>query len=181
MLKNKALLIGVAVAAVVAAITAFRYFGTVDKQPVQAKKEQHQEEKHEEGKDGHAHDEKVVRLHDEEIKEFGIEVREAGPGKLTVPLELPGEIVANPDRLAHIVPRAPGVVRDVMKNLGDFVKAGETLAVLDSRDLADSKAAYLAALKRVEIAKTTLKREEQLWKKKISPEMDYLGAQKTLA
>lgn len=181
MLKNKALLIGVAVAAVVAGIMAFRYFGTTDKQTVQATKEQHREEKHKEGKDEHDHDEKVIMLHDEDIKEFGIEVKEAGPGTLTVPLELPGEIVANPDRLAHIVPRAPGVVRKVMKNLGDVVKAGETLAVLDSRDLADSKAAYLAALKRVEIAKTILKREEQLWKKKISPEMDYLGAQKTLA
>ena len=181
MLKNKALVIGIAVTAIVAAIVAFRYFGTAEKQPVHATKEQHREGRHEEGKDGHDHDEKVIMLHHEEIKEFGIEIKEAGPGNLTVTLELPGEIVANPDRLAHIVPRAPGVVRKVMKNLGDFVNVGETLAVLDSRDLADSKAAYLAALKRVEIAKATLKREEQLWKKKISPEMDYLEAQKALA
>jgi cobalt-zinc-cadmium efflux system membrane fusion protein len=170
-------LIAAAVAAIIVAMMAFRYFGTQTAQTPAVKEDKHQEEKHEEG--GHdEHEEKVVKLHEEDMEEFGIEVKEAGQGKLTVQLELPGEIVANPDRLAHIIPRVPGVVRQVMKNLGDFVAAGTTLAVLDSRDLADAKASYLAALKRVEIAETSLKREETLYKKKISPELDYLDAKK---
>ncbi|MHB8770498.1 MAG: efflux RND transporter periplasmic adaptor subunit [Syntrophales bacterium] len=139
------------------------------------------EAKHEEGKDEHQGEEKVLKLSEKERKEFGIESRAAGPGKLTVSLDLPGEIVVNPDRLAHIVPRVPGVVRQVMKNLGDVVTAGETLLVLDSRELADAKASYLAALKRVEIARTNLRREEELRKKKISPEVDYLEASKAVA
>jgi cobalt-zinc-cadmium efflux system membrane fusion protein len=60
----------------------------------------------------------------------------------------------------------------------DTVRTGDLLAVLDSRELADAKAAYLAALKRTEIARTTAKREEELWKKRISPELDYLEAKK---
>jgi len=54
------------------------------------------------------------------------------------------------------------------------------MAILESRELADNKAAYLAALKRVELAESTLKREETLWRKKISPEQDYLEARNAL-
>ncbi len=176
MTKNKTYFLAVAVAGIIVAIVAFRYFGAQGVQTSKVKTDSHQEEKHEEK--GHDETAKAIKLHDDDMKEFGIEVKEAGPGKLAVQLELPGEIVANPDRLAHIVPRVPGVVRQVMKNLGDFASVGETLAILDSRELADAKALYLAASKRVEIAGTSLKREDTLYKKKISSELDYLEAKK---
>ncbi len=174
--KKRIYIFAAAVAGIIVALAAFRYFATQDAQTRKVKEDKHQEEKHEEM--GHDEHENVVKLHAEDLKEFGIDVKEAGHGKLNVQLELPGEIVANPDRLAHIVPRVPGVVRQVMKNLGDFVAAGDTLAVLDSRELADAKASYLAALKRVEISGTSLTREETLYTKKISPELDYLEAKR---
>ena len=83
--------------------------------------------------------------------------------------------------MAHIVPRVPGVVREVFKNLGDPVRAGETMAVLDSRELADAKSAYLAARERVALAQANYRREEQLWQKKISAEQEYLQAKNALA
>lgn len=176
MTRSKAYLIAAVVAGFVIATFTFRYFWAHGVQVPKDKTEKHLEGNHKEkGFDEH---ERAIRLQDEDLKEFGIEVEEAGPGRLAVQLELPGEIVANPDRLAHIVPRVPGVVRQVIKNLGDFVKAGETLAILDSRELADAKAAYLASLKRIEIAEASLKREETLFKKRISPELDYLEAKK---
>lgn len=176
MAKNRIYFIAAAVAGIIIAIVLFRYFGTQGTQTSKVKEDKHQEEKHEEK--GHEEEEKVVKLHEEDLKEFGIEVKEAGQGKLTVQLELPGEITPNADRLVNIIPRVPGIVSTVSKNLGDYVHSGETLAVFDSRELADMKAAYFAALKRVEIAGTSLKREETLFKKKISPELDYLDAKK---
>ncbi|RPI32994.1 MAG: biotin/lipoyl-binding protein, partial [Nitrospiraceae bacterium] len=175
MARKKIYLIAAAVVGIIIAVVAFRYFSTQGMQASRAKEAKHQEETHEEG---HDEGEKVVKLHEEDLKEFGIEVKEAGQGTLTVQLELPGEIAPNADRLAHIVPRAAGVVRSVFKSEGDMVRTGDLLAVLDSRELADAKAAYLAALKRTEIAKTTAKREEELWKKRISPELDYLEAKR---
>ncbi len=121
---------------------------------------------------------RTVKLLDEDRREFGIEVKAAAPGKLDLFVELPGEIKPNENRLARIVPRAAGVVRSVLKSVGDEVRAGELLAVLDSKELADAKAAYITALRRTENAKINMKREEELWKKKISPELDYLGAKK---
>jgi cobalt-zinc-cadmium efflux system membrane fusion protein len=138
-------------------------------------KKEHAEEKHEDGENG-----KAVKLDEDDMKEFGIEVGEAAPGRISVIRELPGEIVPNADKLVQIAPRITGMVAAVHKNLGDSVKAGEVLAVIESKEFADTKAMYLAALKRAEISKTKMQREEILWQKQISPELDYLDAKRAL-
>jgi len=127
------------------------------------------------------HEEGVVRLSADEMKEFGIVVREAGPGRLDTFVDLPGEIVINADRQAHVVPRVPGIVREVRKKLGDQVKGGEVMAVLESRELADAKAEYLAARERLALAEANFNREERLWKKKVSAEQEYLDAKQAFA
>ena len=132
-------------------------------------------EKHEEEEN------KIFQLNDAEIKEFGIKLGTAGPGRIKVQLSLPGEVAANEDRLVHVVPRVSGIVRNVRKNVGDNVRAGEVLAVLESRDLADAKASFLAAMEREKLARANFVREETLWKKKISAEQDYLEAKRALA
>ena len=137
------------------------------------------EEKGHAGEDGHG-DEKAIRLTDAQLKEFGIALATAGSGPLKVQVDLPGEIVPNADRVAHVVPRVPGVVREVRKVLGDHVRKGEVLLVLDSKELADSKAAFLSAREKLEIAQSNFSREEDLWKKKISPTQDYLQAKQVL-
>ncbi len=78
--------------------------------------------------------EEVVHLPPEELKEFGIELATAGAGKLETHIDLTGEIVINPDRLAHIIPRFPGIVKAVRKRIGDDVKKGEVLAVIESNE-----------------------------------------------
>ncbi len=76
----------------------------------------------------------VVQLSPEELQEFGIELAKAGPGKLETHIDLTGEIVIDPDRLAHIIPRFPGIVKEVRKRIGDDVKKGEVLAVIESNE-----------------------------------------------
>lgn len=138
------------------------------------------EEKEHAGKDDHG-DEKAIRLTEEQRKEFGIEFATAGPGSLKVQVELPGEIVPDADRVAHVVPRVPGVVREVRKVLGDRVRKGEILLLLDSKELADSKAVFLSAREKLELAQSNFAREEDLWKKKISPAQDYHQAKQSFS
>jgi cobalt-zinc-cadmium efflux system membrane fusion protein len=123
----------------------------------------------------------VVHLRELQIKQFGVETGVAGPGRLRLEVVLPGEVTLNADRVAHVVPRVTGVVREVRKNLGDNVLRGEIMAVLESRELADGTAAYLAARERLNLAQTNFAREEQLWQKKISPEQDYIQAKNAVA
>jgi len=140
----------------------------------------HADDEHAE--DEHADEElSVVKLSDAAVRAVGIKVLRASKGVIRARLRLLGEIRANADRLAHISPRAVGVVRDVRHTLGDRVTAGDVMAVLDSQELAEAKAAYLAELERSAIAESRFLREERLWKKKISSEQEYLDAGKELA
>ena len=130
---------------------------------------------------GDEHGDEVVRLSEAEIREFGIELSTAAVGRLDQYAELPGEIVLNTDRLAHVVPRVPGIVREVRRAVGDSVKAGELLAVIESRELADVKAAYLAAVERETLARANFDREERLWQKKVTSEQEFLDTRQALA
>lgn len=136
----------------------------------------------EEGHEGHdEHEEEGLRLSAAEQKEFGLQLATAGAGQLEVHVRLPGEVVLNPDRVAHIVPRVPGIAREVRANVGDQVKKGQVLAVLESRELSEVKSAYLVAKERLGLAQSTFDREEKLWKQEISSERVYLEAKQGLA
>ena len=127
------------------------------------------------------HGPEVVQLGPGEMEEFGIEIAEAGPGELRVEAVLPGVVEVNPDGLVHITPRVPGVVRDVFKVLGDEVVADELLAVLDSRELAEAKAGFLAARERLELATSIRQREQHLHEREISSQQEYLEARQVEA
>lgn len=115
------------------------------------------------------------------IEEAGIEIKTAGPAAIDTVLALPGQIQLSPQKVAHVVPRVDGVAVEVRKFLGDRVKAGEVLAVLDSRELAELKSGYLVAVRNRELARATFEREQRLRKEGISAERNYLAAKKDLA
>ncbi len=138
------------------------------------------EAEHEEHGD-HGDETEGIKLSKAEMDEFGIKLAPADAGKLYRYVSLPGEVRPNGDRLAHLVPRVSGVVRKVLKGFGNHVKKGEVMAILDSRELSDTKAAFLAASERVSLAKSNFEREEALFQKKISSEQEYLEAKQVLA
>lgn len=129
----------------------------------------------------HEDSEERVRLSAAERAEFGIEVATASPGKLAIQVNTPGEVQVNPNLLAHIVPRVPGVASRILANVGDQVKQDEILAVLESQELSEMKSAYLVAQERLELAQATFDREETLWAQSISSERVFLEARTRLA
>ena len=141
--------------------------------------EEHGHEEHGEHEE-HA-DEQRVQISPQEMEDFDVEVAEALPGKLLIDLHLPGEVVYDPARVVHIVPRVPGIVIKVHKEIGAQVMEGEVLAILESRELASVKANYLASIEILSLAKVTYNREKKLWDKNISSEREYLDAQTRLA
>jgi membrane fusion protein, heavy metal efflux system len=80
----------------------------------------------------------------EDFERFGVRLAAAAPGEVDVGVELPGEVRPNADRIAHIAPRFPGIVREVRKYVGDHVRAGEVLAIVESENLSpfELKAAF---------------------------------------
>jgi len=75
-----------------------------------------------------------VTLPAEAAAESGVEVKAAGPATLHATLRVTGRIVANEDRVAHVVPRYPGIVKEVRKRVGDAVARGDVLAIVQSND-----------------------------------------------
>lgn len=118
-----------------------------------------------------------VHLDEDQIQDSGIEIEEIGPGTLTLTTVVPGRIVPNPEKYAHLVSKASGVVKEVYKNIGDRVEAGEVLASLESREMAEAKAQYLATGRRAELAYSLYEQEKTLHEKQISPTQDLLKAQ----
>ncbi len=86
---------------------------------------------HEEVEDDHE-DENYVKLTPSQIKEFGIRTGIAKAGDIEKNIELPGEITTNDDKVVHFVPRFTGVVKKIYKFVGDKVKKGDILAVIES-------------------------------------------------
>ena len=181
MSNNKKIVIALIVLAGlgIAILLAERADETDGHTPAASLKERH--DVHEEEDGGHEGGATVLKLSQKEIEEFGVKIAAAGPGKIKNLISLPGEVNINADRLAHIVPQVPGLVRKIYKTLGDHVKTGELMAVLESRELADAKSAYFVAKERLALAEANFKREKGLWKKRISAEREYLEAKQALA
>lgn len=132
----------------------------------------------------------------EALDEHGAEEREAGVVELsekelasialvTVPvecrllwpqLETTGEVGYEEDRIAHVAPRVPGRVQRVPISLGDEVRRGQLLAVLDSVELGQAKAAFFAARTREELARQNSERERRLYEDRITSEREMLEA-----
>lgn len=119
--------------------------------------------------------------HDDELelteaqkRDVGLRVDQAGAGSLHNEFSLMGEVRLNEDRVAHVVPKVSGVAEKVFVSLGGTVRGGQTLAVLQSAELAESKASYLEHLRRLEIAKRTYERKRYLYEEQIVSEADWL-------
>ncbi|MCH9638429.1 MAG: efflux RND transporter periplasmic adaptor subunit [Betaproteobacteria bacterium] len=130
---------------------------------------------------GYSQVEARIEMSDEALKSTGIEIKTAGPAIIKPTLQMPGVIAFNHHNVVRVVPRAPGIVIEVERHLGQQVEQGEILAVIESQILADMRSQFLAAQKRLVLARTTYAREKKLWEEKITAKQDYLVAQQLLS
>jgi len=101
-----------------------------------------------------------ARISEEAARNAGIGTTRAGPGQIHQIVQLNGEIGMHEKYVAHVVPRLDAMVTRVTKDLGDPVKKGDILAILDSRELADVKSEYLTAVKQAEPVRVELERQK---------------------
>lgn len=132
------------------------------------------------GDEGHEEQEGSLHLSATQIEAAGVQLVVAAPMTLGTAISFPGEIRFDEDHTAHVVPRVPGVVESVHADLGQSVKRGQVLAVIASQQISDLRSEQQAAQRRVELARLTFKREQQLWQERISAEQDYLQARQAL-
>jgi len=78
--------------------------------------------------------EESITLNDDQIKELGIVLDIVSTKNIRLHKNLTGEIVPDPDKLAHIVPRFQGIVKKVYKEIGDKVSKDEVIAIIESNE-----------------------------------------------
>ena len=128
---------------------------------------------------GEKNTEGLIKMTAERVAAAEIEVVPVAAGALARKLTVPGTITPNADRLARVPAKVVGTVAQLRKRLGDPVKEGEVVAVLDSREVADTKSEYLTSAVNLGLHKTMFERSQTLWDKKVTTEQLYLQAQAT--
>jgi cobalt-zinc-cadmium efflux system membrane fusion protein len=104
------------------------------------------------------------RLHERRLQFATAEAAEKAGIKLetvwtTAALEFvsaPGELGYDPTRLVHLSARSPGSIWKVFKHLGQEVKAGDVLALIDAAEVGKAKAELLQAYGSLQLKLQTL-------------------------
>ena len=95
----------------------------------------------------------------------GIEVQSVARGDIAPFVIANGEVGYDETHLARVRPRVAGIIREVRAKPGDHAEQGQLLAVIDSAELGQAKADYLAAMPLVELWTETLARQRGLSEK----------------
>ena len=116
----------------------------------------------------------AVHLTAEQIAAAGIVLVRptAGAGVLS----LPATIESDPQATQVVSAAIGGRVVALNRNLGESVRRGEVVAVIESRDAAGLRAEVEAAQARANLARSNLAREDRLFALKVSPERDLIAA-----
>ena len=123
-----------------------------------------------------AAEEKGIRLTPEEQERAGIKLEQAAPRAFENVVSVTATIRANQDRIAKVAPRVEGRIVRVMASLGDAVRAGQALAVMDSIAIGEAQSALLQAQSAQRVAEADFKRAESLSAEEIIPRRDLLKA-----
>lgn len=118
----------------------------------------------------------TIKLTADQITKAKIETAEVTGCSIVQQIKAPGAVTLDADRVGRIAAKVVGTVAELRKRLGDPVAKGEVVAVLESREVADTRSDYLAAAFHFDLQKTLFEREQLLYDRKISAEQQYLRA-----
>ncbi len=159
--------------------------GSGDTDPARASLEDRErgEDSHEGHTDADEHDdheEGTVELTPEAASRAAIQTAPVEQRTLAAQLSTTGQVDFDQNRLAHVSPRISGRVDRVHAVLGQQVSAGQALAEVDSIELGKTKAAFLQAKAREELARKSFDRGQSLLADRIASEQEVIEAEASL-
>lgn len=157
---------GIAAAVLLAGAGGFGIAKLIDR-PAPAEAAQH----HDEAAEG------AVALTPQAIAAAGILVQPVSSGGMAGEILAQASVTGSPSGQAVLTARAAGAVTRIYKRLGDPVRAGEVLAVVESREAAQIAADRSVANAKATLAQRILAREKSLFEQRVSPRVDYEQAQ----
>lgn len=169
--NRRTLLAAAAAAALVVAIGGIVISRSSGDEPAPAATEEGQpKEEAGHGREG------FVEMTPARIAASGIRATRLEAGSLASEIIAQATVAAPPEGQALVTARADGAVVQINKRLGDPVGAGETLALLESREAAAFVAERNAAAARAQAARAAAARERRLFNARITARQDLEAA-----
>ena len=136
---------------------------------------EHAEEKEE------GHVEGQVEIDAARAQAAGIVTETIQSGGLGAEILAQGVVAATPQGEAVLTARADGAIVRINRQLGDYVRAGEPVATMESRDAASIAAERSSASAKLALARSTYAREKRLFDARVTARQDLEGAAAVLA
>jgi cobalt-zinc-cadmium efflux system membrane fusion protein len=115
------------------------------------------------------------------VEKIGIQVAPVQERAVTQSVTAPGMVDYEPGRYARLTARASGIVVRVEREIGDPVRKGDLLALLDAAEVGKAKADLLQGLAQVKLRSTTLQRMQKLFEQAALPESSLREAETALS
>jgi cobalt-zinc-cadmium efflux system membrane fusion protein len=122
-----------------------------------------------------------LKLDSKEISAAGIVVEPVRAGNLGAEILAPALTTAQPRGVASLTAHAEGTISRLNKRLGDAVRAGEVLALVDSKDAAQIASDRVGAEARAVLARRIAEQEEALFRQGATSKRSMETAQASLA
>ncbi|PZQ61445.1 MAG: efflux RND transporter periplasmic adaptor subunit [Phenylobacterium zucineum] len=128
-----------------------------------------------------AHGVETLEIAAERLTASNIGLQTVAAGGLASEIIAQATVAAEPTGQAVLTARAGGSVARLNKRLGDPVRAGEVLALVESREAAQIAGMRGSAAAKADLARKIYAREKRLFEQKVSPRQDMETAQAELA
>ena len=161
---------GIAAAALLAGLGGVLIGRSVGDQPLAAAQEAEEGEEEEHGPEG------FLPMTAEKMAASGVAAERIEASSLANEILAQATITAPPEGQALVTARADGAVVRINKRLGDAVGAGETVALLESREAAAFVAERNAAAAQAQAAGAAAAREQRLFNARITARQDLEAA-----
>lgn len=142
----------------------------------QAANRPHGEKGHADG-DEHGEGAEQIVLTPEQVKSVGIATAAVERRPDTGHIRATATIEPAADRQARVGSRIQGRIAALRAGVGDRVRKGQTLAVIDSPELGRAWADFISALAGANVAREAADREKALFEKRISAEREWRTAE----
>lgn len=135
----------------------------------------HEVAEHEDEKE-HGELPKQLQVSPEIARDADLQTVTASRGVLDTVVGLPGEIVNEPDRTAHLSCATSGILEKVSFNEGSKVRAGDVLATLRVPDVGKLRGAFLATTQKAKAARANSGRLRALKEQGLGAEQTFVDA-----
>jgi len=124
--------------------------------------------------EGEEHEHLELQLSPEKQKEWGIVLDTVSRQNISSRITLPGILTVNQNRTAHISSFVQGKVVSHSADLGDHVRKGQALVIINSPQFAQAQADFLSARAKYLLSQKEYERAKMLLAEKAIEEKEYL-------